>query len=78
MMIHQGYMVTIGNPIFGNIMTVGALAVTGDLPMSLNVFEQIILKKISTDKVAINLNAYKIGKDLIRDEKQKGIKSHSF
>ncbi len=56
----------LGNPIFGNIMAVGALASTGELPMSLKVFEQVILKKIPADKVAINLNAYKIGKDMIK------------
>ena len=55
----------LGNPIFGNIMAVGALASTGELPMSLKVFEQVILKKIPADKVAINLKAYKIGKDMI-------------
>jgi len=51
MMIHQGYKVTIRNPIFGNIMAVSALSATGDLPMSLKVFEQVILKKIPTGKV---------------------------
>ena len=56
----------LGNPIFGNIMAVGALAATGDLPMSLKVFEQVILKKIATGKVAINLKSYKIGRNLIR------------
>ncbi len=39
-----------------------------DLPMSLSVFEQVILKKIPADKIAINLKAYKIGKDLIKDK----------
>ena len=59
----------LGNSIFGNIMAVGALAETGDLPMSLKVFEKIILKKIAASKVEINLKAYKIGKNLIRDKK---------
>ncbi|MBC8442028.1 MAG: indolepyruvate oxidoreductase subunit beta [Deltaproteobacteria bacterium] len=58
----------LGNPVFGNIMAVGALSSTGDLPMSLKVFEQVILKKIPADKVAINLKAYKIGKNLISDK----------
>jgi len=59
----------LGNPIFGNIMAMGALSSTGDLPMSVNVFEQVILKKVSADKVAVNLTAYKIGKALIKDLK---------
>ena len=55
----------LGNPIFGNIMAVGALAATGDLPMSLKVFKEIISKKIPADKVEVNLKAYQIGRGLI-------------
>ncbi len=55
----------LGNPIFGNIMAVGALAATGDLPMSLKVFKDIISKKIPADKVEVNLKAYQIGRSLI-------------
>jgi len=55
----------LGNPIFGNIMAMGALSSTGDLPMSLNVFEQVILKKVPAHKVEINLEAYKIGKGMV-------------
>jgi len=58
----------LGNSIFGNIMAVGALSATGDLPMPLKVFERVILKKIPVGKVEINLRAYKIGKNLIRDK----------
>jgi indolepyruvate ferredoxin oxidoreductase beta subunit len=55
----------LGNPIFGNIMAVGALAATGDLPMPLRIFEDVISKKFPADKVAVNLKAYQIGKNLI-------------
>ena len=55
----------LGNPIFGNIMAMGALSSTGDLPMSPAVFEQVIKQKVAVDKVAINLKAYKIGKEMI-------------
>ncbi|WP_457553019.1 indolepyruvate oxidoreductase subunit beta [Desulfobacula sp.] len=56
----------LGNPIFGNIMAVGALAATNELPMSLKAFEQVISKKIPAGKVAVNLKAYEVGMDLIR------------
>ena len=51
----------LGDPIFGNIMAVGALAANKDLPMSLKVFEKVISKKIPARKVAANLKAYQIG-----------------
>ncbi len=60
----------LGNPIFGNIMAVGALSATGDLPMSLDVFENVIKTKIPAGKVETNLKAYKIGKDLIKNYKK--------
>jgi indolepyruvate ferredoxin oxidoreductase, beta subunit len=55
----------LGSPIFGNIMAVGALSATGDLPMSLKVFEKVISKKIPAGKVETNLKAYQIGKGLV-------------
>ena len=55
----------LGSSIFGNIMAVGALSATGDLPMSLKVFEKVISKKIPAGKVETNLKAYKIGKGLV-------------
>lgn len=62
--------IKLGNSIFGNIMAVGALSATGDLPMSLKVFKEVILKKIPADKVDTNLKAYKTGEDLIRSFKR--------
>jgi len=59
----------LGNPIFGNIMAVGALAATGDLPMPLQVFESVISKKIPPGKVAANLTAYAIGMEVIDNRK---------
>ena len=46
-------------------MAVGVLAATGELPMSLKVFEDVISKKFPADKIAVNLEAYQIGKNLM-------------
>ncbi len=54
-----------GNPIFGNIMLVGALAATGVLPLNRNDFETTIARMVPSDKVAQNLTAFDTGKTLI-------------
>lgn len=55
-----------GNPIFGNIMLVGALAATGVLPLNRDVFETTIARMVPPDKVAQNLTAFDTGKTLIK------------
>ena len=54
-----------GNPIFGNIMMIGALAGIGDLPMERQDFEMVISRSMSTDKVEANLVAYDMGVEMI-------------
>ena len=54
-----------GNPIFGNIMLVGALAATGVLPLDRDIFETTIRRMIPADKVPQNLTAFDRGKALI-------------
>jgi len=56
----------LGNPIFGNIMAVGALAATGELPLDRNQFETVIREKIPADKLAVNLAAFDQGRQMIR------------
>ena len=54
-----------GNPIFGNIMLLGALAATGELPLPRDEFESVIARDMSPDKVEINLKAYDMGMEMI-------------
>lgn len=54
-----------GNPIFSNIMLVGALSATGVLPLDRNDFETTIARMVPTDKVALNLEAFDKGKTLL-------------
>ncbi len=53
------------NPIFGNIMLLGALAGTGELPMTRDNFQETISESIPADKVSINMTAYDIGLEMI-------------
>ncbi len=53
------------NPIFGNIMLLGALAGTGQLPLERNGFESVISESMASDKVELNLTAYDQGVDMI-------------
>ena len=55
----------LGNPIFGNVMLVGAMAQTGDLPLDKSTFEAVVRARMPESKVAINLEAFDIGKELI-------------
>lgn len=57
--------VELGNPILGNTICVGALAATGVLPLSREVFEDAVIGKMSKDKVALNLSAYDMGVELV-------------
>jgi indolepyruvate ferredoxin oxidoreductase beta subunit len=55
----------LGNPIFGNIMLVGALAATGMLPLDREGFEKVILRIMPATKVEINLTAFDQGMGMI-------------
>jgi indolepyruvate ferredoxin oxidoreductase beta subunit len=57
--------VKLGNPIFGNIMLVGALAATGTLPLDRDGFEKVISRTMPATKVEINLTAFDQGKGMI-------------
>lgn len=54
-----------GNPIFSNIMLVGALAATGLLPLDRGIFETTIARMVPGDKVAQNLIAFDKGMEMI-------------
>lgn len=56
-----------GNPIFTNIILVGALSATGVLPLDRGTFETIIARMVPKDKIAKNLEAFDRGKNLIEN-----------
>jgi len=55
----------LGNPVFGNIMMIGALAGVDVLPLDRDSFKEIISETMSADKVEINLTAYDKGKAMV-------------
>jgi indolepyruvate ferredoxin oxidoreductase beta subunit len=57
----------LGNPIFGNIMMIGALGGTGALPVDRQDFEAIVSRDMSPDKVKVNLSAYDMGAEMVKD-----------
>jgi indolepyruvate ferredoxin oxidoreductase beta subunit len=57
--------VKLGNPIFGNIMMIGALAGTGVLPVDRHDFEATISWDMSPEKVKQNLSAYDMGVEMV-------------
>jgi indolepyruvate ferredoxin oxidoreductase beta subunit len=57
--------IRLGNPILGNIVSVGALAGTKVLPLDRAHLETVLEKKMSHDKVRVNLKAFDIGAAMI-------------
>jgi indolepyruvate ferredoxin oxidoreductase beta subunit len=56
----------LGNPIFGNIMMIGALAAVGGLPLDRDDFKTAVSSTMASDKVEENLCAYDMGVQMIR------------
>ena len=57
----------LGDPIYGNIMMIGALAAIGDLPMEREDFRTVILKTMTSEKTEANLCAYDAGARMIHN-----------
>ena len=55
----------LGNPIYGNIIMIGALAAIGDLPMEREDFRTVISKTVASEKTEANLTAYDTGARMI-------------
>ena len=53
------------NPVYGNIMLLGAVAATGELPIDRSDFEAIIAETMPAEKVALNLKAYDRGLEIM-------------
>jgi indolepyruvate ferredoxin oxidoreductase beta subunit len=51
----------LGNPIFGNIMMIGAAAAIGVLPFDREDFEAVISESLPAEKRSLNLRAYDMG-----------------
>ncbi len=56
----------LGNPVLSNIVMMGALAITGLLPIDRRMFEKEIKKTLSFDKCALNLKAFDAGAVMIK------------
>jgi indolepyruvate ferredoxin oxidoreductase beta subunit len=56
----------LGNPIYGNIIMMGALAATGVLPLDRQSFGTVIAETLSPEKVDVNLTAYDRGAEMIQ------------
>lgn len=55
----------LGNPIFGNIIAVGALSGTGVLPLDREIFRKVLEKKMTPERVEQNMAAYDMGVSMI-------------
>ncbi len=55
-----------GNPIFGNILMIGALAAIEVLPLTREDFETVLSEDMTPEKVAKNLAAFDLGVEKVR------------
>ncbi|MDD5207174.1 MAG: indolepyruvate oxidoreductase subunit beta [Desulfobacterales bacterium] len=60
--------IRLGNPVLGNIVSVGALAGTKILPLDRAGLAAVLERKMSTDKVGVNLTAFDIGVTMIHSQ----------
>jgi len=58
----------LGNPIFGNIIAVGALSGIGVLPLDREIFRKVLEKKMTPERVEQNMAAYDMGVSMIDSE----------
>lgn len=59
--------IRLGNPIFGNIMLVGALAATKMLPLDRESFETVIARIVPSEKMEMNLTAFDQGHAMVSE-----------
>lgn len=55
-----------GNPVLGNVVSIGALAASGVLPLNREDMEAVLTAKMTMEKVELNLSAFDIGAAMIR------------
>ncbi|HPI93956.1 MAG TPA: indolepyruvate oxidoreductase subunit beta [Deltaproteobacteria bacterium] len=61
-----GEALKLGNPVFQNVIMIGAVGGMDVLPITGEDFRAELGRKMSKDKAAVNLKAYEIGKSLVR------------
>lgn len=57
----------LGNPIFANIIMIGAIGGMDMLPVDEDDFKEVISRTVPADKLDMNLKAYKLGESKIRN-----------
>jgi len=57
--------VKMGNPIYGNIIILGALAGTGAFPMDRKSFKAVIAETFPEDRLDANVRAYDLGLEMV-------------
>lgn len=55
----------LNDPIFSNIILLGVLTKTGELPLSRDLFERTVAESVKADKIDQNLEAFDLGMTLI-------------
>lgn len=53
--------IKLGNPILGNIVMIGAIAGSGELPISREDFREAIVNSLPADKLDVNFRAFDLG-----------------
>lgn len=53
--------IKLGNPIFGNIIMIGAVTGMEELPIARDDFREVIVKTLAADKLDVNMKAFDIG-----------------
>ncbi len=56
----------LGNPVYQNVIMIGAVGVMDVLPIARDDFRAVLARTMSEDKVAVNVKAYEIGESLVR------------
>jgi indolepyruvate ferredoxin oxidoreductase beta subunit len=60
--------IKLGNPILANVIMLGAVGVSGVLPISRDGFEKVASRTLSGEKLRDNLAAYETGERLAREQ----------
>lgn len=61
--------IKLGNPILGNIVMIGAIVGTGELPLSREDFTEAIKCSLPADKLEVNLKAFDLGRSSVTGHK---------
>lgn len=61
----------LGNPIYSNIIMIGAMSAIGDLPLHFKDFEAVILETLPETKLEVNRKAFDMGMQLMRPKRGK-------